>query len=84
MNIIIKKRFLLYKGFKIKCSIGKLGLSKFKREGDLTTPIGVFKLGLLYYRKDRNNKLKCNIKKKVSFNTTEGGISRVPQQYSGE
>ena len=65
MNIIIKKRFLLYKGYKIKCSIGKLGLSKFKREGDLTTPIGVFKLGLLYYRKDRNNKLKCNIKKKV-------------------
>jgi len=64
MHIIIKKRILLYKGFKIKCSVGKSGLSKLKKEGDLKTPVGVFKLGLLYYRKDRNRSLKCNIKKR--------------------
>ena len=65
MNIIIKKHFLLYKGYKLKCSIGKSGLTNFKKEGDLATPKGLFKLGLLYYRKDRTKLLKCKIKKKV-------------------
>ena len=65
MNIIIKKHFLLYKGYKLKCSIGKSGLTNFKKEGDLATPKGLFKLGLLYYRKDRIKLLKCKIKKKV-------------------
>ena len=65
MNIIIKKHLLLYKGYKLKCSIGKLGLTHSKKEGDLTTPKGQFKLGLLYYRKDRIKSLKCKIKKRV-------------------
>ena len=65
MNIIIKKHFLLYKGYKLKCSNGKLGLAHSKKEGDLTTPKGQFKLGLLYYRKDRIKSLKCKIKKRV-------------------
>ena len=65
MNIIIKNRFLLYKGYKLKCSIGKSGLSHSKIEGDLTTPKGLFKLGLLYYRKDRIKLSKCVIKKKI-------------------
>ena len=59
MNIIIKNRFLLYKGYKLKCSIGKSGLTKSKREGDLATPKGDFVLGKLYYRKDRIKALKC-------------------------
>ena len=65
MNIIIKKHFLLYKGYKLKCSIGKSGLTHSKKEGDLTTPKGLFKLGLLYYRKDRIKLLKCKIKKRI-------------------
>ena len=65
MNIIIKKHFLLYKGYKLKCSIGKSGLTNFKKEGDLATPKGLFKLGLLYYRKDRTKLLKFKIKKRV-------------------
>ena len=65
MNIIIKKHFLLYKGYKLKCSIGKSGLTNFKKEGDLATPKGLFKLGLLYYRKDRIKSLECKIKKRV-------------------
>ena len=65
MNIIIKKYFLLYKDYKLKCSIGKLGLTCSKKEGDLTTPKGLFKLGLLYYRKDRIKSLRCKIKKRV-------------------
>ncbi len=65
MNIKIKKHFLVYKGYKIKCSIGKSGISSMKKEGDLSTPKGVFKLGPLYYRKDRINTPKCKIKKKI-------------------
>ena len=65
MNIIIKKHFLFYKGYKLKCSIGKSGLSHSKKEGDLTTPKGLYKLGLLYYRKDRIKLSKCVIKKKI-------------------
>ena len=65
MNIKIKKHFLLYKGYKLKCNVGKSGISSSKKEGDFTTPKGIFKLGLLYYRKDRIKSLKCKIKKKV-------------------
>ena len=65
MNITIKKHFLLYKDYKLKCCIGKSGIKRFKKEGDLATPKGIFKLGLLYYRKDRNKSLKCKIKKRV-------------------
>ena len=65
MNIIIKKQLLIYKGYKLKCSIGKSGLTYKKREGDLTTPRGIFKLGPLYYRKDRIKNLRSKIKKKI-------------------
>ena len=65
MNIIIKNKLLLYKGYKLKCCIGKSGITSSKKEGDLATPKGLFNLGLLYYRKDRVKKIKCKIKKKV-------------------
>jgi len=65
MNIIIKNHFLLYKGYKIKCSIGKNGTTFLKKEGDLSTPKGFFKIGTLYYRKDRIKLNKCKIKKRV-------------------
>ena len=65
MNIIIKKHSLLYKSYKLKCSIGKSGTTLSKKEGDLATPRGIYKLGLLYYRKDRVRKLKCRIRKKI-------------------
>ena len=65
MSIIIKNRFLLYKGYKIKCSIGKNGTTSSKKEGDLSTPKGLFKMGTLYYRKDRIKLNKCKIKKKI-------------------
>ena len=41
-------------GFLFKCSIGKRGLSSSKIEGDMKTPKGIFSLGPLFYRKDRN------------------------------
>ena len=72
MNIIIKNRFVLYKGYKFKCSIGKSGIKKNKREWDKATPQGIFSLGKLYYRSDRlkkiNTKLSCKkIKKNMGW-----------------
>ena len=65
MNIKIKKHLLLYKDYKLKCAIGKSGITNFKKEGDFSTPKGTFKLGKLYYRKDRIRKLNYNFKKKI-------------------
>ena len=65
MDIIINKRFLKYKGHKFRCSIGKSGFSRSKKEGDLTTPMGVFKLGTLYFRKDRIQSVKSKLKKRI-------------------
>jgi len=66
MNIkVTKNRLLTIANYKLKCSIGKSGIRKIKKEGDLATPKGVFKIGYLYYRKDRIKKIKTNIKKKI-------------------
>ena len=65
MNIKIKNHLLLYKDYKLKCSIGKSGITNKKKEADLATPKGNFKIGMLYYRKDRVKNFKCKIKKKV-------------------
>ena len=65
MNIKIKKHLLLYKDYKLKCSIGKSGITSSKKEGDLATPKGTFSLGLLYYRKDRIKRIQSKIKKRI-------------------
>ena len=65
MNIKINKNLLLYKGYKLKCAIGKCGIIGSKKEGDLATPKGIFKLGQLYYRKDKVKQIKCKIKKQI-------------------
>ena len=66
MNITVKKnRLLTIANYKLKCSIGKSGIRKIKKEGDLATPKGTFKLGYLYYRKDRVKGIKTTIKKKI-------------------
>ena len=64
MTIIIKNKVtLIFDDFIFRCSIGKKGLAKNKIEGDKKTPVGIFSLGNLFYRKDRNvkplTKLKC-------------------------
>jgi len=70
MDIKIKKHLLLYKDHKLKCSIGKSGIYKSKKEGDLSTPKGLYKLGFLYYRKDRIKLPKCKlVKKTIKKNT---------------
>ena len=75
MIIKIKNRTLSYKGYKLKCSIGKSGITNKKKEGDLSTPKGTFKLGFLYYRKDRIMLPKCKIKKK-NYKKKNGLVQR--------
>ena len=65
MNIKIKKHFLYYKGYKLKCAVGKSGITNNKKEGDLSTPKGTYKINALYYRKDKIKKFKCKINQKV-------------------
>ena len=58
------KEYLIVDEFKFKCSIGKKGLKSKKKEGDNCTPIGIFKIGKVYYRSDRIKKLETVLKTK--------------------
>ena len=65
MIIFVKnKDTLIVDDFQMKCCVGKNGLSLNKKEGDLTTPRGLFKLEKLYFRKDRVGNPKTRIPKK--------------------
>mgnify|MGYP001425431064 FL=1 len=44
MHIIIKKKNLTYDDYKVKCAVGKRGIGAKKREGDLITPKGKYKI----------------------------------------
>ena len=47
------KNTLIIDDFKFKCCIGKNGLKSNKKEGDYSTPKGLYGLKKLYFRKDR-------------------------------
>ena len=69
---LINEDTLIVGEFKLKCCIGKNGISKNKIEGDFKTPHGTFKFGTLYWRPDRVKKpftkLYCKkIKKKMGW-----------------
>ena len=59
------KNTLIIGDFKLRCCIGKNGLNSNKKEGDYSTPKGLFGLEKLYFRKDRVGFPKCIIKKKI-------------------
>ena len=56
---------LIIDEFIFKCCTGLNGLNSNKKEGDLTTPKGLFNLKKLYFRKDRVDVPKCKLNKKV-------------------
>ena len=57
MTIFLKnKHTLQIDDFNLNCCIGKNGLTKRKREGDFKTPLGIFTIGKLFFRKDRIKK----------------------------
>ena len=63
MHININKNYLTFNKYKVKCATGKRGIGYKKKEGDLITPKGQFKIKYILYRKDRVVKLKSKLKK---------------------
>ena len=64
MHIYINKNYLTYNKLKVRCAIGKKGIGYKRKEGDLITPKGRFKIKYILYRKDRV-KISTKMKKKV-------------------
>ena len=63
MIIFLKnKHTLQVDEFYFRCSIGKNGITNKKIEGDRKTPSGTFKIEHLYYREDRVNLAKLDLK----------------------
>jgi len=62
MHIIINKKYLTYNNYKVKCSIGKRGIGRKTKEGDLITPKGKYTIKYILYRKDRVKKIQTKIK----------------------
>ena len=73
MIIYLKNKYTLkIDDFYLKCSVGKKGITKKKKEGDKKTPKGTFQIENLYFRKDRVKnpitKIKCiEIKKNMGW-----------------
>ena len=65
MHIYINNKFISYNNYKAKCAIGKRGISIKKKEGDLVTPKGTFKIKEIFYRKNRVQSLITRLKKTV-------------------
>jgi len=63
VHILINKKYLVYNNYKAKCSIGKRGIGYKKKEGDLITPKGRYKIKYILYRKDRIKRIQTKIKK---------------------
>ena len=63
MNIKLKNKFLYFNEYKIKCAIGKRGITSKKIEGDRKTPKGTFAFKSIFYRKDKVSKIKPHLKK---------------------
>ncbi len=53
MHILINNKYLKFNNYKAKCCIGKRGIGLKKKEGDLITPKGKYKIKYILYRKDR-------------------------------
>lgn len=62
MHILVNKKYLTYKNYKVKCTIGKRGIGYKKKEGDQITPLGRYKIKYILYRKDRVKKIRSKIK----------------------
>ena len=63
MYIKLKNKFLYFDKYKIKCAIGKRGITSKKAEGDYKTPSGLFHFSSIFYRKDRIRKIKSSLTK---------------------
>ena len=58
------KNTLIIDEFRLRCCVGKKGLNSNKKEGDYSTPKGLFNLRKLYFRKDQVGIPSCKLNKK--------------------
>tara|TARA_B100000941_G_C28238582_1_gene415267 strand:- start:134 stop:634 length:501 start_codon:yes stop_codon:yes gene_type:complete len=63
VHILINKKNLTYKNYKVKCALGKRGIGLKRKEGDLITPKGTFRVKYILYRKDRIKKISTILKR---------------------
>ena len=84
MTIFLKnKHTLKINDFYFKCCIGENGITKKKKEGDKKTPFGIFKIGHLYFRKDRIKRPKTSLKS-LEIKSDMGWCddTRYPKKYN--
>ena len=80
MHIKINKKYLSLNNYKAKCAVGKRGIGYKRREGDLITPVGSYKIKYLLYRKD---KFKNSDKvKKFEIKKNMGWCDDLNQKYN--
>ena len=78
------KDTLIIDDFNFRCCIGRNGLNSNKKEGDHSTPKGLFKLKKLYFRKNRVGIPLCNIKKKIITKNTAWCDDATHKKYNEE
>ena len=64
MNIKLINKFLYFDKYRLRCAIGKRGITYNKKEGDQKTPGGTLKFKYIFYRKDRIVNFRSQLKKK--------------------
>ena len=94
MIIINKSGYLKYKNLKFRCSFGKGGIGKKRKEGDNITPKGIYRIVNVYYRQDRIKKILsklklAKIKKNMGWcddpdSKNYNQLIKVPVKYSHE
>ena len=72
MIIINKSGVLKYNNLSFRCTLGKAGIGRKKKEGDNITPKGNYKIVRILYRRDRIKKITSkfkliNIKKNMGW-----------------
>jgi len=63
MIIVKNSGYLIFKNLKFRCAIGKNRIGNKKREGDLLTPKGTYRLTKVFYRSDRIKTIKTKLSK---------------------
>tara|TARA_B100000780_G_scaffold256326_1_gene205428 strand:- start:1659 stop:2147 length:489 start_codon:yes stop_codon:yes gene_type:complete len=78
------KNTLIIDDFIFKCCVGKNGLNSNKREGDYSTPKGLYSLKKLYFRKERVGIPKCRLNKKAIKKDMAWCDDPKHRKYNGE
>ena len=65
MHIFVKKKFISFGDYKVKCALGKRGIGAKRKEGDQITPRGSYKIINILYRRDKIKNLKTKLVKIV-------------------